>query len=451
MFKTFFLFLLLLFSVPKIFAQCLAPVSAPACNGTEPLVIDNETMNTGTTKWYYGSTTMMNSLTLNGGILVVCGDLTIDKFYMDKGTIIIRPGARFVIGSGIGAGLVLKGDSYIYNYGTFEVQRNLSLDNGATAATPNILINATAASVFKMSNQYFVINNAFSWFINNGSAEFWGIITDSQASPASVCLGNASSTRMAVLINKIADTYRVPVGTACLNVYQFSQFNNKLTTDPGLLTCLGSGHNSFSGCGGCPANNWGAAQVFAGCAGCSALTVLSAQFISFSAAPADNGATKLVWQIDPVVQNGFFRIERSANGKDYQIIDSFIVKDANSTSFNVIDKNPVTGNNYYMIRYTDPATGLPISSKPIKIFSGNTTGFSVYPIPFDTKFFIDHAKGTEKIILTDLTGKNIPIRYTIKPGSELIEVGILQKVQPGIYIIHIKTEKNVMARTVFKE
>jgi len=104
-----------------------------------------------------------------------------------------------------------------------------------------------------------------------------------------------------------------------------------------------------------------------------------------------------------------------------------------------------------MIRYIDPATGIAISSKPAKIFSENINGFSVYPIPFDNRFFIDHAKGIEKVILTDLTGRNIPIRYTVKPGSELIEVGVLQKIQPGIYIIHIRTEKNVMAKTIFKE
>ena len=451
MFKSCFLFLLLFFSVPKIFAQCLAPVSPPACDGTEPLLLDNETLNSGISKWYYGGSTTMSSLTLKGGTLVVCGNLTIDKFYMDSGTIYIRPGARFVISSGIGAGLILRGNSYIYNYGTCEVQRNLSLENGyATAATPNKIINATSSSVFKMSNQYFVINNPFSWFVNKGSADFWGIITDPQSSPGSVCLGDESSTRMAVLINKIVDTYRVPVGNACLNVYQFSQFANKLTNDPGLFACLGSGHTSTSGCGGCPANNWGAAQVFTSCSGCSALTVLGSQFISFTVAQA-NGGNKLEWQINPVERNGFFKIDRSANGKDYQTIDSFVIKEESTSLFNVIDKNPVSGNNYYMIRYIDPFTGVATSSKPVKIFSESINGFSVYPMPFDNKFFVSQAKGIEKIILTDLAGRNILIRYSLKPGSELIEIGVLQKIQPGVYIIHIQTEKNVMAKTIFKE
>jgi len=443
--KAIFIFLLLFFCRSVIiFSQCLIPSPPPDCNGTEPLVLDNQTLNKGTSKWFYGSTAIFNSLSLNGGTLVVCGDLTIDKFYMDSGTVYIRPGARFVIGSGIGAGLVLKGNSSIYNYGTCEVQRNLSFDNGyATATEPNKIINATSSSVFKMPNQYFVINNIYSWFVNNGSAEFWGIITDQQASAGAVCLGQGSSTRMAVLINKVSDSYQVPIASACLNVYQSSQFNGKLTNDPGLLVCLGSGHTSFSGCGGCPANNWGAAQVFTGCS--------RAQFISFTVAQTDNEVNKLVWQINSVARNAFFKIERSANGRDYHTIDSFIVKEESASLFNTIDKNPVPGNNYYMIRYIDPATGIAISSKHVKIFSPNTNGFTVYPIPFDNKFFIDHTKGIEKIILTDLTGRNILIRYSLRPGSELTEVSVLQKIQSGIYIIHIRTEKNIMAKTIFKE
>jgi hypothetical protein len=148
--KTIFLSLLLISCLSlSSFSQCLTSLPPPACNGTEPLVTDGETLNGGTTKWYYGATAMINSLTLDGGTLVVCGDLTVDKFYMDRGTIFIRPGGRFVIGSGVGAGLQFKGDCSIYNYGTCEVQRNLSLENNATAATPNKVINASSSSVFK--------------------------------------------------------------------------------------------------------------------------------------------------------------------------------------------------------------------------------------------------------------------------------------------------------------
>jgi hypothetical protein len=457
MIKTSFFLLLLFFSEHKVLSQCLIAPSPPDCTGSEALLADNETLNTGTTKWYYGGAVTMNSLTLNGGTLIVCGDLTIDKFYMDRGTIFVRPGARFVISSGIGAGLILRGDSYIYNYGTCEIQRNLSLENGhATNTTPNVIINATASSVFKMSNQYFVINNPFSWFVNNGSAEFWGVITDPLASANSVCLGSSSTTQMAVLINKVQNTYATPVGNACLYVRQFSQFFNQLSDSHSLFVCLAAGHTSDAGCipFGCQPNNWGAAQVFTNCAGCAALGVLRVQFVSFKATPTpDDGYSSLEWQISGARQNYIFKVERSADGIHYAPIDSFIVNEENRITFNSIDKSPLPGANYYMIEYIDPVTGKTVNSKTEKVFFEKSgSGLTIYPVPFDNKFFISYGQGMlpEKIILTDITGRNIRISYSNRENSGQIELCVMDKIEPGIYIIHMRTSKKYVAQTILK-
>jgi hypothetical protein len=435
------------------FSQCLTSLPPPACLGTEPLVTDGETLNTGTTKWYYGAAASMGTLTLNGGTLVVCGDLTVDKFYMDKGTIFIRQGGRFVIGSGLGAGLQLRGDCSIYNYGTCEVQRNLSLENSAAAATPNRVINALNSSVFKMSNQYFVINNAHSWFVNNGAAEFWGIITDVQASANSVCLGNGSRTRMAILINKVADSYVSPSGNSCLYVHQFSEFYGRLSSSPTLFVCLGNGHTSNTGCipFGCTPNNWGNAQVFTNCAGCAAIAALTIQFTSFTVLQETGGANKLQWQINTGITDGFFTVLRSSDGESYEPIDSIPVKQA--TFFNAVDKNPLQGNNYYMIRYINSRTGMMVNSKMAKVFSEISAGFSLYPVPFDNKFYVGFIPGThpEKIMLTDVNGRNIRIRNTVREEAKLVEVEVLDKIQPGIYIIHMQADnKNIVAKTIFK-
>jgi hypothetical protein len=449
--KSTFLLLILLSPFLKTFSQCATSISPPACNGSEPLLNNNETLGSGATKWYYGATATMNSLTMRGGTLVVCGDLTIDKFYMDSGTVFVRPGARFVVGSGIGEGLVLRGDSYFYNYGTLEILRNLSFDNGwATASKPNLVINASKAAVFKMSNQYFVINNIHSRFVNNGSAEFWGIITDANSVENSVCLGEGSSTRMAVLINKVADTYRVPWGNACLNVYQFSQFNNKLTPDPRLFACIGSSHTSTSGCGGCPANNWGAAQVIANCTSCGSLAVLANPALSLRGYMT-HGENQLEWDYSATTQEGYFVLNRSSNGRDFLAVDSLTVSTGGSTQFRINDNHPLPGNNFYMIQYIHPATHTTIQSNTIKIITESGSGFSVHPVPFTNKFFVSDVKDVEKIMLTDMTGKNIPIRYAAKKERESFEIDVMQKIPSGIYIIHILTKTNIMAKTILRE
>ena len=450
MHKTFLLLLLFACSLQRAFSQCPSSITPPDCSGTEPSLSDNEILSTGTSKWYYGPPTTMNSVTLDGGTLVVCGDLTIDKFYMNSGTVFIRQGARFVISSGIGAGLILTGNSYIYNYGTCEIQRNLSFDVGATASAPNIVVNATPTAVFKMSNQYFVINAAHSWFVNNGTADFWGIITDPLSSPGAICLGDGSSTRMAVLINKVADTYRVPTGSACVNVHQFSQFSNRLTPDPGVYVCLGSSHNSYSGCGGCPANNWGMAQVFTACSACSALSVLGSGITNFSASRTEEGFYQLRWEINSVSQGSYFRILRSTDGIHYQVIDSMIVKTGNLSSFYSIDKKPSPGNNYYMINYIDPA-GMNFNSKVVKVQAEKIQGFDVYPTPFKNDFQINYPGIIEQVILTDMLGRNVAIKYSKHRRGAAVMVQVQEKIQAGIYIVHIRTKNNVMAKTIFKE
>lgn len=257
------------------FAQCLMPPPLESCTGTEPALTDNETLVNGNTKWYYGSPAVYNQITLRGGTLVVCGDLTFTNFTMDSGTIVIRPGARLRIGGG--AGIVLRGNCSIYNHGTFECTSNLSLDpTWATPAKPNVVINATPSSFFKMSNQYFTINNANSYFVNRGRAEFWGLITDYGAGMNSVCLGRLSEVRMAVLYNNRRHTYTAPEGAACVNVYQYSQFRDTLTRSMNINICLGATHVSDASCipHGCRPNAWGTTNIFQFCDMCHGLQLL---------------------------------------------------------------------------------------------------------------------------------------------------------------------------------
>ncbi len=265
----------LLSNATSSFAQCLIPPPLESCNGTEPSLLDNETLVVGNKKWYYGAPVVYNQVTLRGGTLVVCGDLTFNTFTMDSGTVVIRPGARLRIGGG--AGIILRGNSSIYNHGTFECTSNLSLDpTWATPAKPNVVINATSTSFFKMTNQYFTINNTNSFFVNRGRAEFWGLITDYGAGMGSVCLGRFSEVRMAVLYNNRRHTYIAPEGAACVSVFQYSQFRDTLTNSMNINICLSATHNSDATCipHGCRPNAWGTPNIFQFCDQCSGITLL---------------------------------------------------------------------------------------------------------------------------------------------------------------------------------
>lgn len=258
------------------YSQCITPPPLDDCQGTEPLLTDHEILGAGAKKWFYGATTTFNQLTLRGGTLVVCGDITFNTFNFDSGTVVIRPGARLRIGGG--AGILLRGNTAIYNYGTFEVTSNLVMDYGWTsAAKPNVLINVLGTSVFRMSNQYMVINNPWSYFVNNGDADFHGLLTDPGAAAGSVCLGNGSVTSMRVLHNRSKHPYVVPSGAACLQVLQYSQFYDTLSASPNLNVCLGNTHYSDASCTahGCRPNAWGAPGISNFCGNCTETQLLT--------------------------------------------------------------------------------------------------------------------------------------------------------------------------------
>lgn len=450
--------LIMLFSSSSmIHAQCVTAPPLDSCNGSEPLLNDHETLNYGTKKWYYGAAVTYNDLTLNGGTLVVCGDLTIDKFYIDSGTIIVRPGARFVIGGGIGFGVGFRGNCALYNYGKVEVIRNLSLEgNYASASKPNIVMNVTPSSVFKMSNQYFVINNPCSFFVNNGKSEFHGLIIDPGAATGSVCLGNGSETKMTVLYNKKLASYSVPSGWACLNVTEYSQFNDTLTRSPNLNVCLGPRHYSDSSCRpwGCKPNAWGAANLFRGCNMCLEIQSLTVTINNFSI--TDQYAQKqLNWtaSVNPGSEVDFY-IERSGDGKNYFRIDSLPVnKGARLSQFTSTDKSPLPGYSYYRIAGVNRLSGHRIVSNTLKTSGSVQTTLAVYPNPFTSSININFKSGTRPTIveLYNMQGKLVYSHAVSSGDIKALQLKLPDNLSAGNYLLKVVYVNGSEMRKVKKE
>ncbi|MGG9963607.1 T9SS type A sorting domain-containing protein [Ferruginibacter sp. SUN106] len=451
----FVLLILAVITATPLHGQCLTAPTA-SCTNTEPLATDGETLNAGITKWYYGPVTTFNSLRLNGGTLIVCGNLTIDKFYMDSGKIFVQAGGRFVIGSGIGSGLPLKGNSYLYNYGTLEIQRNLSLENGwTTAAKPNVVINATRSATFKMNNQYFVINNANSWFVNKGKAYFHGIITDPQSAVNSVCLGKGSETVMTVLYNKVKNSYFAPEAFACVSVSEFSQLWDTLTTvNPYIHLCLGPTHRTDSSCRpfGCKPS-WGTADIFRGCTGCNMIQVLSNNFLSFSATqyPAGN---MLYWQMENNnTANSLFYIESSTDGIQFQTIHSLAAgKYTNTIQYSYLAASLSSEIGYYRIRYVDTASKFVTYTPIIKIKSKTSYPIVIYPNPFTDQLWVSLAESyaTVTATITNVYGKKISQQQLSYTGNRW-QFTLPPHCAAGIYIITVTAGEHTWRQKVLKQ
>lgn len=274
MVKTLFVSMLAIFACLFLPAQCIVAPPAPPTTGTEPLAASGQTISVSQSKWFYGSPQTFTSLTLDGGTLVVSGDLTINTFNFNSGVIIVRPGASLTITSG--PSLIMPGNSYVYNYGKIVLQRGLVLNNTASATQPNVFINAGASSVFEMLFDWMVINNPYSWFVNEGKASMHGIVTDPQSAVGSVCLGDRSQVYMSTLINNAPKTYAVPSGAACVAVTDHAYICESVTASATLNICMGPSGGTDSGClmSHGKTKAWGPAQLFNGCTTCGAIAIL---------------------------------------------------------------------------------------------------------------------------------------------------------------------------------
>jgi hypothetical protein len=242
------------------------------------LAADGQTIAASDSKWYYGSPQTFANLTMDGGTLVICGDLSINNFTFNSGIIFVRPGAKLTITSG--PAMLMQGNCYIYNYGKVVIQRGLVLNSTHASATqPNVFINAGASSVLEILFDYMVINNPYSWFVNEGKATLGGFVSDPQSAAGSTCLGSGSQTIMNILINNAPKTYMAPSGSACVAVKQHAYICEPVTDDATINVCMGPGGGTDSSClvSRGKTRAWGSAQLFNSCTTCGAIAILPIQ------------------------------------------------------------------------------------------------------------------------------------------------------------------------------
>jgi hypothetical protein len=329
MVKPLFVFVLTLVVSSALRAQCILPSPDPGCNGTEPLAASGQTISTASTRWYYGSPQTFTSLTLDGGTLIVCGDLTINSFTFNSGVIFVRPGASLTVTSG--PALLMQGNCYVYNYGRMVLQRGLVLDNAhASVTTPNVFINAGVSSTLEMLFDWLVINNPYSWFVNEGKASMHGIVTDPLSAAGSVCLGNKSQVYMGVLINNAAKTYTAPSGPACVAVSDHAYICEGVTADATVNICMGVTGGTDSSClvSRGKTRPWGNAVLFNSCTTCGAIAVLPIHPADTSAAGSrvnvvDGRGTATVPEIYPNPFTSGFSIRMPAGERalDVSLMD----------------------------------------------------------------------------------------------------------------------------------
>jgi hypothetical protein len=158
-----------------------------------------------------------------------------------------------------------------------------------------------------------------------------------------------------------------------------------------------------------------------------------------NSANTDNGKLNFTWRVKGSFPE-FFAIERSDNGKSYEVV-AVLNNLTKQDTYQWTDEAPVKGKSFYRIAYSFNNTKR-LYSKTISVAIAGYIAFKFYPNPVD-HILIVRSDVPIDIHILDATGK-IRISQLHVEGLATINVSSLEK---GIYVIRFSNKlTNVMSQ-----
>ena len=155
----------------------------------------------------------------------------------------------------------------------------------------------------------------------------------------------------------------------------------------------------------------------------------------------ENSRVVLNWRLSDSSLTDFFSIERSCNGKDFEVVA--VLKMAQiSTWFEWIDESPAKGKNIYRIKCSGK-DNRPFYSRPMNVQIAGDLSIKFYPNPVDNILII-RSENPLDIQIIDGAGK-MRLTQTNLQGLQTINVSALEK---GIYLLRLT---NRLANTIVQE
>ena len=158
------------------------------------------------------------------------------------------------------------------------------------------------------------------------------------------------------------------------------------------------------------------------------------------------------WSTTAEINNNYFEILRSHDGKEWEAITT--INGAGTTSLPVsyqyIDRNPLEGNNYYMLSQTDfDGTTKMLGVHFVEIESDKMT-FQLFPNPTSQELNIQVSE-TANFPLTirvfDVTGKQVEA-FIMEDSKQKIDVNSYEK---GFYFLQINDGRRVTTEQFLKQ
>lgn len=149
-------------------------------------------------------------------------------------------------------------------------------------------------------------------------------------------------------------------------------------------------------------------------------------FTGFIHSIDESGKVILSWTVQPNDSIDFFSVERSGNGKDFELVQLFKSTPGNKIEF--IDEVPNKGRSYYRLKGS--VKGKEIFSKVQQVYMIGDITFRFYPNPADNVLII-RSEIPVDVQIADAKGE-VRISMNRIQGLQTINVSSLEK---GVYMI----------------
>lgn len=180
-------------------------------------------------------------------------------------------------------------------------------------------------------------------------------------------------------------------------------------------------------------------------------SVLPVHLLSFNAQKSDDGTVLLDWKTEKEENLREYIITRSHDGREFTNISKISAQ--NLVHYQSVDKNPLSGENYYRLEMIDYDGSSKYSDIRRVSINNAIDVLSLHPNPAMNKIFISGLSeelNNAKIEVYDDLGRQVVNGYFVP--SSLSSSGLdIESLLPGNYVLKIKTEAEISVLRFIKQ
>lgn len=186
------------------------------------------------------------------------------------------------------------------------------------------------------------------------------------------------------------------------------------------------------------------------------LIPLPINLLNFDATVEDNNKVNLNWLVSSEINNDYFTIERSLDGKTFEVVG--IVDGAGNSSmvknYNLVDDNPYTGTSYYRLKQTDYDNTSTYSNVVAVDIKTSVDELTLYPNPVtgNAQLAFDmNVAGDVFVQVHDVSGRLVLAERTngLK-GQNTIEL-TTDQLNRGMYFLTLRSGEELVSTKFIKE